>query len=46
MYYARDVVSVAKLKAGEQQEENKALATGDEATKLWQENWYDGLSYC
>lgn len=46
MYYARDVVSNARLGSGEEQKENKAFATGDETTKLWQDNWYDGLSYC
>lgn len=46
MYHARDVVGGSKLEAGEQQKEDKALVTGDEQTKLWAENWYDGLSYC
>jgi len=44
MYHARDIVSAAE--SGELQEEYKALKKGDEATKLWAENWYDGLTYC
>lgn len=46
MYFARDIVMGSKATSGELQKEVEALKTGDETTKLWQENWYDGLSYC
>lgn len=46
MYHARDIVSAAETLTGEQQKELEALKEGDESTKLWAENWYDGLTYC
>ena len=30
----------------QQQKEIEALSEGDEKTKVWAENWYDGLTYC
>jgi len=46
MYHARGVVTTAETVSGEQQKEFEALKEGDESTKLWAENWYDGLTYC
>jgi len=46
MYHARDIVAAGRTASGEQQEEMAALKDGDAATKLWAENWYDGLTYC
>lgn len=46
MYHARDLVAAAQAASGEEAREYKALKEGDEATKLWAENWYDGLTYC
>lgn len=46
MYHARDVVAAAETASGQQQKEIEALNEGDEKTKLWTENWYDGLTYC
>jgi hypothetical protein len=46
MYHARDLVAANQAAYGEQQKEYEALKKGDEATKLWAENWYDGLTYC
>lgn len=45
MYHARNVVDAAKVASGQEQQEIKALHDGP-TTKLWQENWYDGLTYC
>lgn len=45
MYHARNVVDAAKLASGQEQKEIEALHDGP-TTKLWQENWYDGLTYC
>jgi hypothetical protein len=46
MYHARDIIAANETATGEQQREFEALKKGDEATKLWAENWYDGLTYC
>ena len=46
MYHARDIVAAAETASGEQQKELQALKQGDKSTKLWAENWYDGLTYC
>lgn len=46
MYHARDIVATSEAASGEAAKEYEALKTGDEATKLWQENWYDGLTFC
>lgn len=46
MYHARDVVAVNQIATGESQKEVEALKDGDSSTKLWAENWYDGLTYC
>jgi hypothetical protein len=46
MYHARGIVAAAKTASGEQQREIAALSEGNESTKLWAENWYDGLTYC
>ncbi|KAH6672181.1 glycoside hydrolase superfamily [Halenospora varia] len=46
MYHARGIVAAAETASGEQQKEFAALKEGDESTKLWAENWYDGLTYC
>ncbi|RDL29785.1 (Trans)glycosidase [Venustampulla echinocandica] len=46
MYHARGIVAENKTASGEQQRELAALKEGDESTKLWAENWYDGLTYC
>ncbi|CZR55817.1 related to seed imbibition protein Sip1 [Phialocephala subalpina] len=46
MYHARGLVKAAETANGEQQKKIEALNQGDEETKLWAENWYDGLTYC
>lgn len=46
MYHARGIVSAAETATGEQQREFEALKEGDAATKIWAENWYDGMTYC
>jgi hypothetical protein len=46
MYHARGVVAPYETDTGEQQRELEALKEGDEVTKVWAENWYDGLTYC
>ncbi|TVY71546.1 putative galactinol--sucrose galactosyltransferase [Lachnellula suecica] len=46
MYHARDIVAAGQTASGEQQKELAALKDGDTSTKLWAENWYDGLTYC
>jgi hypothetical protein len=46
MYHAREIVAAWQTATGEQQKEIEALHKGDESTKLWEENWYDGLTYC
>ena len=46
MYHARSFVATAEKLSGEQQRELEATKTGDEITKVWAENWYDGLTYC
>jgi hypothetical protein len=46
MYHARDIFAANETTTGEQQREFEALKEGDKATKLWAENWYDGLTYC
>ncbi|TAQ84033.1 hypothetical protein B7494_g7645 [Chlorociboria aeruginascens] len=46
MYRARSLVMTAKKTSGEQRKEIEALHKGDESTKLWADNWYDGLTYC
>ncbi len=46
MYHARDIIASTQAASGEQQKEVEALNDGDEKTKLWAENWYDGLTYC
>ncbi|EPE27416.1 (Trans)glycosidase [Glarea lozoyensis ATCC 20868] len=46
MYHARGIVAAAQTTTGEVQKELEALKTGNEQTKVWAENWYDGLTYC
>ncbi len=46
MYHARSVISASEAATGEQQKEVDAQKEADESTKMWQENWYDGLTYC
>ncbi|KAF7887994.1 uncharacterized protein EAF01_011148 [Botrytis porri] len=46
MYHARDVVAALENKSGQTQKEIEALEEGDEKTKVWVENWCDGLTYC
>lgn len=46
MYHARDIVTAGPTASAEQQKEIAALNEGDESTKVWAENWYDGLTYC
>ncbi|KAK0113571.1 hypothetical protein ONS95_013820 [Cadophora gregata] len=46
MYHARGIISTAQAVSGEKQKEIEALNEGDEKTKVWAENWYDGLTYC
>lgn len=46
MYHARGIVAAAETATGEQQKEFEALKDGDAASKVWAENWYDGLTYC
>ena len=46
MYHARDIVAAGPTASAEQQKEIAALKEGDESTKVWAENWYDGLTYC
>jgi hypothetical protein len=46
MYHARDIVVATQTASGEAKSEMEALKQGDSSTKLWAENWYDGLTYC
>ncbi|KAA8569968.1 hypothetical protein EYC84_002306 [Monilinia fructicola] len=46
MYHARQVVTIFENASGETQKEIEALKEGDEKTKVWVENWCDGLTYC
>lgn len=46
MYHARNVVATSQDESGEQAKEYEAMKQGDEETKVWAENWYDGLTYC
>lgn len=46
MYHARGIVGKGRIASGEQQKELAAWKDGDESTKTWAENWYDGLTYC
>jgi hypothetical protein len=46
MYHARGIVAAYETVTGEQQREFEALKEGNDTTKLWAENWYDGLTYC
>ncbi|TGO35100.1 hypothetical protein BHYA_0170g00120 [Botrytis hyacinthi] len=46
MYHARDVVAALESESGQTQKEIEALEEGDEKTKVWVENWCDGLTYC
>ncbi|CAG8978652.1 hypothetical protein HYALB_00011748 [Hymenoscyphus albidus] len=46
MYHARGIVTAAQTASGEHQRELAALKEGNESTKTWSENWYDGLTYC
>jgi hypothetical protein len=46
MYHARGIVAANETATGEQQKEFEAMKEGNESTKLWAENWYDGLTYC
>jgi hypothetical protein len=46
MYHARGIVSAAEVATGQQKKEFDALKDGDATTKIWAENWYDGLTYC
>ena len=46
MYHARGIVSTVETTTGEQKKGLEALKDGDAASKVWAENWYDGLTYC
>ena len=46
MYHARGIVSDAETNPTDQQKEIEKDKNGYELTKLWAENWYDGLTYC
>ncbi|KAH7327176.1 glycoside hydrolase superfamily [Rhexocercosporidium sp. MPI-PUGE-AT-0058] len=46
MYHARGIIATAQGVSEEQQKEIEALTEGNEKTKVWAENWYDGLTYC
>lgn len=46
MYHAREVVTANETATGEQQKELAGLKDETEQTKLWTENWFDGLTYC
>ena len=46
MYHARGVVTALQTATGEAKKEIEALKDGNSSTKLWAENWYDGLTYC
>jgi len=46
MYHARNFVASAENLSREQQKEFEAKKTSDDVTKIWAENWYDGLTYC
>ncbi|RAL62192.1 hypothetical protein DID88_002676 [Monilinia fructigena] len=46
MYHARQVVTIFESESGETQKEIEALKGGNEKTKVWMENWCDGLTYC
>ncbi|PQE06033.1 raffinose synthase Sip1 protein [Rutstroemia sp. NJR-2017a BBW] len=46
MYHARGVILTAETQDGETQKEIEALKEGDEQSKVYAENWSDGLTYC
>lgn len=46
MYHARNLIATFENASGKIQKETEALKEGDEKTKLWVENWCDGLTYC
>ncbi|TVY38596.1 putative galactinol--sucrose galactosyltransferase [Lachnellula occidentalis] len=46
MYHARDIVAAGPTASAQQQKEIAAMNEGNESTKVWAENWYDGLTYC
>jgi hypothetical protein len=46
MYHARGLVAAAETLTGEQQKEIDTIKEGDATSKVWAENWYDGLTYC
>ena len=46
MYHARGVVTALQTATGEAKKEIEALEDGNSSTKVWAENWYDGLTYC
>ena len=46
MYHARGIVVAAETQSGEVQKELAALNEPTETSKMWAENWYDGLTYC
>jgi hypothetical protein len=46
MYHARGIVSAADTATTDRLKDLEATNNDDESTKLWAENWYDGLTYC
>ena len=46
MYHARGIVTAAEAATGEQKVGIEAMKDGSATTKMWAENWYDGLTYC
>lgn len=46
MYHARGIIMAAETQYGETQQEIEALKEGDEQSKVYAENWSDGLTYC
>lgn len=46
MYHARQFVATVQNASGEIEKEVEALKESDEKTKVWVENWCDGLTYC
>lgn len=46
MYHARGIVSTAETGLNEQLKDIEEDKKDSESTKMWAENWYDGLTYC
>ena len=44
MYHARNIVRTENIASGEEEKEIQALTDG--VKPVWEENWFDGLTYC